>query len=105
MGFTLKTSSNSEMCAYNGKLKIYLNIFLYATCSLYISLSLILNAPAPYHSIGKHFLIINSHLTTSVRSTEFNNTSYADILNFLNLSSTFKVSAVLYASSDLHLDI
>ena len=61
IGFTLKTSSNSEMCAHNDKLKIYLNIFLCAICSVYISLLLILNAPAPYNSIGEHFLTINSH--------------------------------------------
>ena len=31
----LNTSNNSDICANKGKLNIYLNIFLHATCNLY----------------------------------------------------------------------
>ena len=41
----LNTSNNSDICAHKGKLNIYLNIFLYATCNLYTAIWSTLIAP------------------------------------------------------------
>ena len=83
----LNTSNNSDICAHKGKLNIYLNIFLYATCNLYTAIWSTLITPIPYNSIGKHFLTTSSRLIVSERSEELSKTSYAAALNFFILSS------------------
>ena len=58
------------MCPQRQVKYIYINIFLYATCNLYIAIWSTLIAPIPFNSIGKHFLTTSSHLIVSERSEE-----------------------------------
>ena len=74
------------MCP-QGKLNIDINIFLYATCNMYIAIWSTLIAPIPCNNIGKHYVTTSSNLIVSDRSEELSKTSHATVLNFFILSS------------------